>query len=117
MSLPPLPEPGITTALTKPNGVPMRLVGAYFTADQMRTYGAACAAAAIDERLGPLQTAANKAAHEAVSAIYFDDGADYLPALWSVVRLLAPDLAELLDKDTRLAWLTSDDRANARSQT
>ena len=58
--------------------------------------------------------AVNKAVHEAVSAIYFADNSDYLPALWSVVRLLAPDMAEMLEKDERQAWQTSDDRANAR---
>jgi hypothetical protein len=54
-----------------------------------------------------------KSVHEAVSAIYFADISDYLPALCAVVRLLSPDLAEMLEKDPRLAWQTSDDRANA----
>ena len=67
-----------------------------------------------NDLLGLAPNAVNKAVHEAVSAIYFCDSSDYLPALWSVVRLLAPDMAEMLEKDERQAWQTSDDRANAR---
>lgn len=37
------------------------------------------------------------ALYEAVKAIYFDDGSDYLPALWSVVRSLSPDIAQRLE--------------------
>lgn len=69
----------------------------------------------LSDQLGLVQNAVNKAVHEAVSAIYFDDSSDYLPALWSVVRLLAPDLARLLETDERTAWQTSDDRANSKA--
>ena len=72
------------------------------------------AGVAVDRPVRPGDEAINKAVHEAVSAIYFDDSSDYRAALWMVVSLLAPDLAELLEKDERLAWQTSDDRANAR---
>jgi hypothetical protein len=67
-----------------------------------------------DRPVRPGDEVINKAVHEAVSAIYFDDSSDYRAALWSVVRLLAPDLAEMLETNERTAWQTSDDRANAR---
>jgi hypothetical protein len=44
------------------------------------------------------------AVYDAVSAIYFADDSDYLPALWSVVRSLAPDLALLLESNPSAAW-------------
>jgi hypothetical protein len=44
------------------------------------------------------------AVYEAVSAIYFADNSDYLPALWSVVQSLAPDLALLLESNPSAAW-------------
>lgn len=45
-----------------------------------------------------------KALDAAVSAIYFDDGSDFLPALWSVVRNLAPELEEELKDNPSSAW-------------
>lgn len=49
------------------------------------------------------------AVRAAVSAIYFADSADYPGALWDVVRALRPDLAELLGRDDRAAWLAVQD--------
>jgi len=40
----------------------------------------------------------NKALEAAVSAIYFDDSADYGTALWDVINALDPELAKKLDE-------------------
>lgn len=58
----------------------------------------------IERRGSATGGAVNKAVHEAVSAIYFDDGSDYLRALWAIVRLLSPETAKLLQQDKREAW-------------
>jgi len=44
------------------------------------------------------------AVREAVAAIYFEDGADYIRALWSVVRALSPTIAKLLEDDAQAAF-------------
>jgi excisionase family DNA binding protein len=49
-----------------------------------------------------------KALHAAVSAIYFDDSSDYSEALWVVVRNLAPELVEELERDPRAVWEKTD---------
>jgi hypothetical protein len=54
----------------------------------------------------------DKAVHEAVAAIYLADNSDYLSALWSVVNLIDPKLARLLEKDEKKAY----DLSEARSQ-
>lgn len=46
---------------------------------------------------------------EAVNAIYFNDSSDYLSALWSVVRALSPETADLFARDERAAF----ERVNA----
>ena len=40
----------------------------------------------------------NKALEAAVSAIYFDDSADYGTALWQVIKALDPELARRLEE-------------------
>lgn len=45
-----------------------------------------------------------EALHAAVSAIYFADGSDYLSALWSVVRALAPELVDELEQHPAAVW-------------
>lgn len=49
------------------------------------------------------------ALREAVNAIYFNDSSDYLSALWSVVRALSPETADLFARDERAAF----ERVNA----
>lgn len=49
----------------------------------------------------------------AMAAIYFADSADYLPALWGVVRALSPEIAELAERDARAAWEKADALAAA----
>ncbi|KRG63927.1 hypothetical protein ABB26_10145 [Stenotrophomonas humi] len=39
------------------------------------------------------------AVREAVTAIYLSDSSDYLPALYSVVQALDPEMAALMDSD------------------
>lgn len=45
-----------------------------------------------------------EALSEAVAAIYFDDSSDYFSALWSVVRALSPEMAELLANNEKAAF-------------
>lgn len=52
------------------------------------------------------------ALREAVNAIYFTDSSDYFSALWSIVRFLSPETADLLAKDERAAF----ERVNANLQ-
>ena len=40
----------------------------------------------------------------AISAIYFDDSSDFRSTLWSIVGLINPKAAELLEKDEREAY-------------
>jgi hypothetical protein len=46
----------------------------------------------------------DKALAAAVGAIYFNDGADYLTALWQVVKALSPEIYELLQTDEGEAY-------------
>ncbi len=41
----------------------------------------------------------SEALKAAVAAIYLADSSDYLSALWSIVRVLSPDMAKLLEQD------------------
>ena len=41
----------------------------------------------------------SEALKAAVAAIYFAVSSDYLPALWSIVRALSPDMAKLLEQE------------------
>lgn len=59
----------------------------------------------IANEITRLRDGSNNALRAAVNAIYFDDNSDYLPALWSVVRHLDPDVAEALDRDPRVAFV------------
>lgn len=52
------------------------------------------------------------ALREAVNAIYFTDSSDYFSALWSIVRFLSPETADLFAKDERAAF----ERVNANLQ-
>ncbi|MBN1085583.1 hypothetical protein JNO12_12605 [Erwinia aphidicola] len=52
------------------------------------------------------------ALREAVNAIYFTDSSDYFSALWSIVRFLSPETADLLAKDECAAF----ERVNANLQ-
>lgn len=52
----------------------------------------------------------------AVSAIYFADSSDYLGYLWSVVRHLDPNIAELLERDERAAYDVVRKRLDDRGQ-
>ena len=49
----------------------------------------------------------SEALKAAVAAIYFADSSDYLPALWSTVRALSPDMAKLLEQDESKAYQES----------
>lgn len=51
-----------------------------------------------------LQEAINQALDSAVSAIYFTDSSDYLPALYQVVRKLDLNLCEVLEENPSLAF-------------
>ena len=42
----------------------------------------------------------NKALEAAVSAIYFDDSADYETALWKVIEALDPEILKKLDPES-----------------
>ena len=56
---------------------------------------------------GPLYAvpqSATDALREAVNAIYFNDSSDYLSALWSVVRSISPETAQLLEENERAAF-------------
>ena len=46
----------------------------------------------------------DRALREAVTVIYLTDNSDYLPALWTVVRALNPEIAELLERDPSAAF-------------
>lgn len=59
------------------------------------------------------QQAVPEAMKAAMAAIYFADSADYLPALWDVVRTLSPEIAELAERDARAAWEKADALAAA----
>lgn len=61
---------------------------------------------------GPPSASAPDALREAVNAIYFTDSSDYFSALWSIVRFLSPETADLLAKDERAAF----ERVNANLQ-
>jgi hypothetical protein len=56
----------------------------------------------VPEVVNALQV--SEAIHAAASAIYFDDSSDYEKALWSVLRQLAPDFADLLEANPRAAY-------------
>lgn len=49
-------------------------------------------------------TGKQDALREAVNVIYFNDSSDYLAGLWSVVRALSPEIAQLLESDERTAF-------------
>ncbi len=52
--------------------------------------------------------AIDQALHEAIAAIYFDDGSDYPRALRRIVRILGgPECAELLDANPRACYEAS----------
>lgn len=45
-----------------------------------------------------------EALSETVAAIYFNDSTDYLSTLWSVVRALSPETADLLESNEKAAF-------------
>lgn len=55
------------------------------------------------------------AVHEAVCAIYLADNNDYLSALWSVVRNLAPELLEVLENEPAKAYRMSQAQVDSQS--
>jgi hypothetical protein len=48
-----------------------------------------------------------KAVHAAVAAIYLGDSSDYQTALWEVINILDPKMADLLEDDDAMAWEAS----------
>lgn len=65
----------------------------------------ACRATILQAGNSPVAPDGSKEAlSEAVAAIYFTDSTDYLPALFSVVRALSPETAELLVIDEKAAF-------------
>lgn len=52
----------------------------------------------------PAPVVVNEVLHTATAAIYFDDSSDFGPALWSIVRAINPEIAELLEKDSSAAF-------------
>lgn len=72
---------------------------------QYERRGNACRAAMLQAGNSPVAPDGSKEAlSEAVAAIYFTDSTDYLPALFSVVRALSPETAELLVIDEKAAF-------------
>jgi len=94
-------------SIRDPDTVPAFSNGYYtLTPDELRR--AILALRPAVEPMTPDQRKIDQAVHEAVSAIYFADGADYLRALWSVVRGLSPDLSRVLELDGEIAWNISE---------
>lgn len=67
----------------------------------------------LAEHQASIQARVANAVHDAVGAVYFDDGSDFARALNAVVAHLAPDLAELLGKDPSAAWHAAKARKDA----
>ena len=59
------------------------------------------------------QAGAPEALKAAVAAIYFNDSSDYESALWTVVRELCPQMAELLEANPGGAYHQADAFADA----
>lgn len=59
------------------------------------------------------QDGAPQALKAAVAAIYFNDSSDYESALWTVVRELCPQMAELLEANPSGAYHQADAFAEA----
>jgi hypothetical protein len=58
---------------------------------------------------GPNPLDVSEAVHAAAAAIYFNDSSDYERALWTVLRKLAPRLAEVMETDPGGAYLRAKD--------
>lgn len=45
-----------------------------------------------------------EAVNEAVSALYFDDGSDFKPALWDILKILNRDVYDIAVEDLGKAY-------------